>query len=205
MNVTAPEPSAEKLAKLRQALEDYAEGAVDNPLFDHEAEEIKAEVRARALRLLDERARSRHELCERLVKLEFAKPVIEDVLEDLASVGLINDELFASEWVRQRHARRGKSARALNQELIRKGISSSVRAQALEQIDDDDEEAMAWTLAVKKAKSIKHPPADRAERDKALRRIVGVLARRGFNEGMSLNLARRALEQRCEELGTSQE
>ena len=73
MNVTAQEPSAEKLAKLRQALEDYAEGAVDNPLFDHEAEEIKAEVRARALRLLDERARSRHELCERLVKLEFAK------------------------------------------------------------------------------------------------------------------------------------
>src|SRR5699024_4560919 len=126
-------------------------------------------------------------------------------LHDALPIWLINDELFASEWVRQRHARRGKSARALNQELIRKGISSSVRAQALEQIDDDDEEAMAWTLAVKKAKSIKHPPADRAERDKALRRIVGVLARRGFNEGMSLNLARRALEQRCEELGTSQE
>src|SRR5699024_12415366 len=112
--------------------------------------ESKAEVRARALRLLDERARSRHELFQRLVKLEFAEPVIDEVLDDLAAVGLVNDELFASEWVRPRHARRGKSARALNQELIRTGISSSVRIQALEQIDEDDEEAMAWTLAVKK-------------------------------------------------------
>ncbi len=199
----AQEPSPEKLAKLRQALEDYAEGNVENPLIDHEAEAAKADVRARALRLLDERARSRHELKERLVKLEFAEPVIEDVLDDLTGVGLINDELFASEWVRQRHARRGKSSRALNQELVRKGISSSVRAQALEQIDQEDEEDMAWKLAVKKAKSIKHVPEDFSERDKALRRIVGVLARRGFNEGMSLSLARRALDERCEELGTS--
>ncbi|APT82464.1 recombinase RecX [Corynebacterium ammoniagenes DSM 20306] len=203
LSVTAQQPSEEKLAKLRQALEDYAEGAVRNPLIDHEAEEAKADVRARALRLLDERARSRHELHERLVKLEFAEPVIEDVLDDLTGVGLINDEAFATEWVRQRHARRGKSARALNQELIRKGIAPAIREQALEQIDDDDEEEMAWKLAVKKAKSIKHVPEDRAERDKALRRIVGVLARRGFNGGMSLNLARRALDERCEELGTA--
>lgn len=86
---------------------------------------------------------------------------------------------------------------------MRKGISSAVRAQALEQIDQEDEEDMAWKLAVKKARSIKHVPEDRGERDKALRRIVGVLARRGFNEGMSLSLARRALDERCEELGTS--
>lgn len=201
--MTAREPSPEKLAKLRQALEDYAEGNVDNPIIDREAEEAKTDVRTRALRLLDERARSRHELRERLIKLEFPEAVVDAVLDDLTGVGLINDEVFASEWVRQRHARRGKSARALNQELIQKGISSSIRAQALEQIDQEDEEDTAWKLAVKKAKSIKAVPEDRAERDKVLRRIVGVLARRGFNGGMSLNLARRALDERCEELGTS--
>lgn len=201
--MTAREPSPEKLAKLRQALEDYAEGNVDNSIIDREAEEAKTDVRTRALRLLDERARSRHELRERLIKLEFPEAVVDAVLDDLTGVGLINDEVFASEWVRQRHARRGKSARALNQELIQKGISSSIRAQALEQIDQEDEEDTAWKLAVKKAKSIKAVPEDRAERDKVLRRIVGVLARRGFNGGMSLNLARRALDERCEELGTS--
>src|SRR5699024_3060361 len=126
LSVTAQQPSEEKLAKLRQALEDYAEGAVRSPLIDNEAEEANAD--------------------ERLVKLEFAEPVIEDVLDDLTGVGLINDEAFATEWVRQRHARRGKSARALNQELIRKGIAPAIREQALEQIDDDDEEEMAWKL-----------------------------------------------------------
>ncbi|MFH0410752.1 recombination regulator RecX [Corynebacterium sp. L4756] len=203
--MSAYQPDPEKVAKLRQALEDYSEGQVENQLFDHEAEEAKADVRARALRLLDERARSRQELHDRLVKLEFEVPVIEAVLDDLTQVGLINDEHFASEWVRQRHARRGKSARALNQELIRKGISSSVRAQALEQIDDSDEEEMAWSLAVKKARSIKKAPEDYAEREKALRRIVGVLSRRGFNEGMSLSLARKALDERLEEIGTDED
>ncbi|HCT5224937.1 TPA: recombination regulator RecX, partial [Corynebacterium striatum] len=33
-----------------------------------------------------------------------------------------------------------------------------------------------------------------------LRRIVGVLARRGFNEGASLRVAKAALEARCAEL-----
>lgn len=61
---------------------------------------------------------------------------------------------------------------------------------------------MARALAEKKARSLKSVPADRKERDKELRRIVGVLARRGFNEGMSLNIAISALEERCEELSS---
>ena len=63
---------------------------------------------------------------------------------------------------------------------------------------------MARTLAQKKARSIKTIPSDRRERDKALRRIVGVLARRGFNEGMSLQIAIAALEARCAELRAAQ-
>ncbi|HKM25406.1 MAG TPA: regulatory protein RecX, partial [Corynebacterium sp.] len=70
-------------------------------LFDHEAEEAKAAVRRRALLLLDARARSRHELRGRLVDLEFDPVVIDDVLDDLAGVGLLNDAVFAHEWVRQ--------------------------------------------------------------------------------------------------------
>lgn len=79
-------------------------------------------------------------------------------------------------------------------------MSEADRAEALEQIDPADEEAMAQALAEKKARSIKSVPEDRKERDKALRRIVGVLARRGFNEGMSLQIAIAALDARCVEL-----
>lgn len=186
----------QKIAQLRAAMAEYTPGS----LFDHEAEEAKAAVRRRALLLLDARARSRHELRGRLVDLEFDPVVIDDVLDDLAGVGLLNDAVFAHEWVRQRHARRGKSAWVLDRELRDKGVAAGVRAEALEQIDPADEEQMARSLAEKKARSVRTAPADRAESDKMLRRIVGVLARRGFNQGMSLRIAREALAARVEEL-----
>ena len=185
-----------RIDQLRQALADFLPGS----LFDHEAEEAKAAVRKRALLFLDARARSRHELRGRLLDLEFEEAVVDDVLDDLAGVGLLDDAAFAHEWVRQRHARRGKSSRVLDRELQDKGVDSATRADALEQIDAADEEATARALAEKKARSVRTVPADRAESDKALRRIVGVLARRGFAQGMSLRIARDALDERVAQL-----
>ena len=185
-----------RIDQLRQALADFRPGS----LFDHEAEEAKAAVRKRALLFLDARARSRHELRGRLLDLEFEEAVVDDVLDDLAGVGLLDDAAFAHEWVRQRHARRGKSSRVLDRELQDKGVDSATRADALEQIDAADEEATARALAEKKARSVRTVPADRAESDKALRRIVGVLARRGFAQGMSLRIAREALDERVAQL-----
>ena len=89
----------------------------------------------------------------------------------------------------------------LDHELADKGIAPGIRAQALEQIDDDDEAALAETLARKKAKKVKRVE-DRADYDKELRKIVGVLARRGFGQGMALGIARQAPDKRCDELGT---
>lgn len=193
-------PAPEKLEKLRRALEDYESGATGGGLFDVEAEEAKAKVRNRALLLLDQRARSRKELSDRLIGLEFDPEVVESVLDDLANVGLLDDAAFAREWVHQRHARRGKSARVLDRELQRMGVAQADRAEALEQVTQESEQSIMEELAAKKARSVKTIPEDRAERDKALRRIVGVLARRGFNEGASLRVAKAALEARCAEL-----
>lgn len=186
----------QKIEQLRRAMAEYRPGT----LFDHDAEEAKSDVRKRALLLLDARARSRHELRSRLVDLEFDPVVIDDVLDDLAGVGLLNDADFAHEWVRQRHARRGKSTRVLDRELKDKGVDAATRADALEQIDPADEEATARALAEKKARTVRSAPADRAEHDKMLRRIVGVLARRGFNQSMSLRIAREALDERVAQL-----
>ena len=193
------QPAPEKLEQLRQALEAYEKGEAEGGLFDREAEEAKSKVRSRALGLLDQRSRSRQELYDRLVQ---APEVVDEVLDDLAHAGLIDDAAFAAEWVRQRHKRRGKSRSVLDRELREKGVSQEDIDEALAQIDSADEEAMARALAEKKARSVKSVPADRKEREKALRRIVGVLARRGFNEGMSLNIAISALEERCEELSS---
>lgn len=192
----APDP--ERLARAVAALEAAAAGA--NPILDETEEEAKAAVRERALGLLDQRARSRAELRGRLKDKDFDSDVIDAVLDDLAGAGLIDDAAFAREWVRQRASRRGKSRRMLDHELERKGVGAGERAAALDQIDPEDERERALTLARKKARSVREVPADRRERDKALRRIVGVLARRGFPEGMSLALGRQALDERLGEL-----
>ena len=192
-------PDREKIARLQAALDAYEPGT---GLFDREHEEALAPVRKRALGLLDQRARSRSELRERLLKAEFEPQLVDEVVNDLAASGLVNDAQFASEWVRQRAARRGKSARALDMELRDKGVEGADRAAALEQISDADEERTARAVAEKAARKVNSDPADRAEYDKHLRRIVGALARRGFNQGMALWIGREALDERiagCEE------
>lgn len=192
----------EKLARLQAAVEHY--NAHGSELFDDQRERHKAPVRHRALLLLDQRARSRHELKERLIALDFEENIVDEVLSDLQAVNLINDVTFANEWVRQRHERRGKSRKVLNQELIQKGVAESIRSQALDQIDERSEQQLAMALAAKKARSIKSVPKDRQERDKQLRRILGVLARRGFAEAGAFQIALEALDQRIEELQVGQ-
>ncbi|HIX80218.1 MAG TPA: recombination regulator RecX [Candidatus Corynebacterium faecipullorum] len=195
-----PQPSLEKLKKLRQALEAYESGDAGGQLIDTEAEAVKAPVRSRALGLLDQRARSRKELRDRLVAADFESEVVDAVVDDLAEAGLVDDEAFAKEWVRQRHARRGKSARALNLELKEKGVEAADRATALAQITEESEEAVARQVAEKKARTLKRVPADRHERDKLLRRIVGTLARRGYNQELVMRISIDVLDARIAEL-----
>lgn len=195
-----PQPSPEKLEKLRRALEAYESGDAGGQLIDAEAEAAKTPVRSRALGLLDQRARSRKELRDRLVAADFEPEVVDTVVDDLAGAGLVDDEAFAKEWVRQRHARRGKSARALNLELKEKGVEAADRAIALEQITEESEEVVARQVAEKKARTLKRVPADRHERDKFLRRIVGTLARRGYNQELVMRISIEVLDARIAEL-----
>ena len=185
---------ASKVAKLQQALEHFEGGQ----LFDSCKEDALAPIRKRALGLLDQRQRSRHELRERLLKLEFAPELVDEVLDSLEQNLLLDDARFASEWVRQRAATRGKSSRALDLELREKGVAAHVRAEALEQISAEDEERQARALAQKKVREVKQPPAGRAEYDKALRRVVGMLARRGYSSELTMRVARSELEARIE-------
>ncbi|SQG64858.1 recombination regulator RecX [Corynebacterium renale] len=189
------------LDQLREELANY-DPEKGTGLFDHEAEAEKATVRERALTILDYRARSTHELRSLLKeRLEDADPdVIEEVLADLTDSRLLDDETFAREWVRQRLERRGKSTRILDKELREKGVAANIRAAVLAEVDPQKEEDVARQLAYKKARSVKTVPEDRKAYDKELRKVVGVLARRGFPAGSSMSIAREYLDARIQEL-----
>ncbi|MFC8718326.1 recombination regulator RecX [Kitasatospora sp. NPDC057198] len=141
------------------------------------------------LRLLTGAAKSRKQLADALRRKEIPDEVAEQVLDRLEEVGLIDDAAFAEAWVESRHAVRGLSRRALAQELRTKGVTGETAERALLQVDADDETEAARALVVRKLRSTAG-----LERAVRTRRLVGVLARRGYAEGLAYRVVREALD-----------
>jgi regulatory protein len=146
------------------------------------------------LDLLTDRARSRHELEEKLAARGFSDAVAAAALDRLAAVGLVDDADFARQWVRSRHTYSGKGKRALARELRRKGIAEEQAAEALDLIDADSERERAEQLVARKLGTAAYRAIESPEdRERALRRLVSMLARKGYAPGMAYSVARDAL------------
>ncbi|KKO83940.1 regulatory protein RecX [Corynebacterium otitidis] len=196
---------SERVARLAEAIAEIQAAGPESAEAAERDEEELSRVREQALRLLDQRARSRVELRRRLLAKDEPEELVDDVLDRLEAAGLIDDGEFARQWVRQRAQRRGKSRLALDRELRDKGVSGAVRSDALEELSRAEEDDIARALARKKAASIKSEPEGYQERVKQLRRIVGVLARRGFPESAALPIAVEALDERLAEIADEAE
>ncbi|MEU8901729.1 recombination regulator RecX [Nocardia sp. NPDC048505] len=141
------------------------------------------------LRLLAVRARSRAELAQRLAAKGYTPDITEQALARLTDVGLIDDAAFAEQWVHSRHTFSGKGKQALAQELRRKGVAQADAAPALESISTDDESARATELVRRKLRTI---PSG-LDREKVLRRLVGMLARRGYPQSVAFAVVKAEL------------
>jgi regulatory protein len=154
------------------------------------------EERARALclRLLTGTPRTRKQLADAMRRREIPEEVAEHVLERFQDVGLIDDEAFANAWVESRHRGRGLARRALAQELRTRGVDAELIGRAVEQLDPEQEERAARALVDRKLASSRG-----LERDRRIRRLAGMLARKGYSEGVALRVVRRALEEEGED------
>ncbi|MEU5716028.1 recombination regulator RecX [Streptomyces sp. NPDC020403] len=141
------------------------------------------------LRLLTGTPRTRKQLADALRKREIPDEAAEEVLSRFEDVGLIDDAAFADAWVESRHHGRGLARRALVRELRTKGVDSAVIDEAVGQLDPEQEEETARELVARKLRSTRG-----LDRDKRLRRLAGMLARKGYGEGMALRVVRQALE-----------
>lgn len=139
-------------------------------------------------RLLTVRARSRLELEQALRRKEIPEDVIETVLGKFAAIGLIDDAAFADSWVRARHTHQGLGKRALAAELRTKGVADEVVAEAVEEVDDEAEEQRARELVRKRMRTT--TGIDEVAR---IRRLVGVLARKGYPGGLAYRVVREEL------------
>ncbi|GGO56779.1 hypothetical protein GCM10012287_51140 [Streptomyces daqingensis] len=154
------------------------------------------EERARAicLRLLTGTPRTRKQLADALRKREIPDEAAEEVLARFEEVGLIDDAAFADAWVESRHHGRGLARRALARELRLKGVESEVVDEAVGQLDSEQEAETARVLVERKLRSTRG-----LAQEKRIRRLAGMLARKGYGEGLALRVVRRALEEEGED------
>ena len=141
--------------------------------------------------LLDQltgQARSRKELADKLASRNVPDDVAARLLDRFEEVGLVDDEAFARSWIASRQPGKGLARRALAQELRRKGVDDEVARDALDEIDPDDEEAAARALVRKKLRSL-----SRVDDTTATRRLVGMLARKGYGSGLAFAVVREEL------------
>ncbi|MFG2289859.1 recombination regulator RecX [Streptomyces sp. NPDC048595] len=152
------------------------------------------QARAICLRLLTGNPRTRKQLADALRRRGIPEEAAEEVLSRFEDVGLIDDGAFADAWVESRHHGRGLARRALARELRTKGVDSALIDVAVGRLDSEQEESTARELVDRKLRATRG-----LDREKRLRRLAGMLARKGYPEGLALRVVKRALEEEGED------
>jgi regulatory protein len=139
-----------------------------------------------ALALLAVRPRARRELSDRLGRKGFSTDAAAWALEETDRLGLLDDEAFARAWVRDRLRLRPRGSRALQSELLRKGVDASLaqRAVAESMRDTGTADSSLCLLAGEKwlrSNARRVAAATTPEERRRLERRLGAfLMRRGF-------------------------
>jgi regulatory protein len=142
------------------------------------------------------RPRTRAELAGALRRRGFDEVVVAEVLDRYDEVGIIDDDAFARAWVTSRHHGRGLARRALAGELRRKGVAAETVGEALAELDPSTEEATARELVTRKLRADRRARSGRPGQqrpDATLRRLVGMLARKGYPPGLAVRVVKEVL------------
>lgn len=164
--------------------------APPDPVADGPEADPEAVARKILLDQLTGQPRSRKELSDKLASRNVPVEVATRLLDRFEEVGLVDDTAFAQAWVQSRRSvgsggGKGLARRALAQELRRKGVADEVAREALDEVDPADEEAAARVLVRKKLRSLA-----RVDDTTATRRLVGMLARKGYGSGLAFAVVR---------------
>jgi regulatory protein len=154
---------------------------------DRDADPV-AVARAIALRQLTAAPRSRAELERAMARKGVPEDAAAAVLDRFTELKLVDDGAYAEMLVRSRHTTRGLARRGLAHELRAKGIEDETATAALDQLDPEQELETARALVARRL-----PSTARLEPEARLRRLAGMLARKGYPQGLALRVVREAL------------
>ena len=139
------------------------------------AADVEAAFRT-GLRMLELRSYARADLGRRLQRKGHPRAAVDVALERLLTMGLLNDEAYARNYVQTRAAR-GRGPSRLVRDLLAMGVQRSLidRAVAAEWPEGSDRTSMPQALVSKRAAQLGTMPKQTKRR-----RLLAYLARRGF-------------------------
>ena len=155
-------------------------GDPEQPLGDPESV-----ARIVCLRLLERRAMTRAELADALRRRRIPDDAAAAVLDRFTGVGLIDDAALAETVATAQHGERGLARRAIAGKLRQRGLAEDVIGAALTGIDSAAERERARELVQRRRTSLTKLPVETQ-----IRRLVGVLARKGYPPGMAYQVVR---------------
>lgn len=158
-------------------------------------EELTSFAKEIVVRKLSERAHSRGELAQALAKKQVPEGVVEATLAKFEVAGLIDDDDFARSWVQARQRGKGLSSRALANELRRKGVDDELTKEVLGELDPEAEIEAAHRLVQARLRSM-----SRLDETTKIRRLTGLLARKGYSSQLAAGVVRRELGAEAEAL-----
>ncbi len=148
-------------------------------------------ARAICLQQLTSRARSRAELAATLRKRGVPDDAAARVLDRFTEVGLIDDAALAQTLAAAQHRERGLAGRAVAAKLRQRGLGDEDVGAAVSAIDSDSERARAVALVRKRLPAVAGLPTPVQQR-----RLVGLLARKGYSAPLAWDVVGAAL--RCD-------
>lgn len=163
----------------------------DDAPADTDGAEPQAREAAEKMLLKKLRTRSLSEKEARAVlrQHDLDETAIESVVAAFLARGYLDDAALAEQLIHAGVDRKGQGRQAIGQTLAQRGIARDVAEAALADLPNDDADR-ALEFARTKARSMAS-----LDRDTALRRLSGQLARRGYGGSVAFDAARRALDE----------
>jgi regulatory protein len=134
------------------------------------------------------RDHTRAELADALARRGVPDAAASTVLDRYTKLGLVDDAAFAAAFTRSRQSERGLSGREIARQLRAKGVADSIVEQAVAAVDSATEEQAARALADRKLRSM-----SRLSDEVKLRRLVSMLARKGYAPSLAFGVCRDAI------------
>lgn len=158
------------------------------PIEQLDHDEAVARAKETLLNILSRAAKTEKELSDKLAQRGYPSHIIAEALDRLKEVGLVSDALYAENFASSRHHGRGLSASAIRRELARKGVDTDIIDEALLPITQADEKERARQLVRKKLPSLQG-----LDPQTQTRRLVSLLARRGYGPSIVFSTVREEL------------